>query len=394
MLMVKWRRKKWLIILVISLGVLLVAAVGLMWRFGFINSLVAELTAPTCSNPVLTILPSSEQNIDSITPLGNISLPQHALPTEHTYHVLKRGPDGVPLNTEVFAPANLAVTTITHISSIRDGQQRDNDYQVDMLPCKEVHIKFDHIRELSPKLAAAYAASKPRCQENQRAGDLNKYCKVELNLTLSAGELIGMAGGGLPTAFDFGATDDRAKPLEFANNKRYGGSTRQTVCPYDLYGQEMKDHFYKLLGDSAQRRTNEPICGTIAQDVPGTAQGNWFDGKGKSDQLEQQQKTLALIHDNVDAKLGLLVLGRQDTKVIFSPTHSGFINREFSEVKPGHDVYCYQPTGLNSRAAYGVQSVFEGSVLIRLISNTELDFEVRSEDCNNAIFASPTRFIR
>lgn len=393
MLMAKKRRAKWLIVIVISL-VGLVAAVGLMWRLGFMNSVVAELTAPTCSSPVLTVLPSNEQNIDSITPLGNISLPQHALPTEHTYHVLKRGPDGIPLNTEVFAPANLAVTTITHISSIRDGQQRDNDYKVDMLLCKGVHIKFDHIRELSPKLAAAYTASKPKCQENQLAGDLNKYCKVELNLTLSAGELIGMAGGGLPTAFDFGATDDRSKPLEFANNQRYGGSTRQTVCPYDLYGQDMKDRFYKLLGESAQRRIDAPICGTIAQDVPGTAQGNWFDGQGKSSQLEQQQKTMSLIHDNVDAKLGLLVLGRQNAKVIFTPTHSGLINREFSEVKPGQDVYCYQPTGSSSRAAYGTQSVFKGSVLIRLASEAELDFEVTSKDCGNAAFTSPTRYSR
>lgn len=391
--MVKRRQKKWLWLL---LPVLLTGTFGfVVWQQGSANHLISELTAPTCSDPVLTTAPTKDDaNVTSITPLGNISLPQHALPTEHTYHVLKRGIDGLPLNTEVFSPANLRVTGITHISSTRNGQQRDNDYKVDMLPCRQVRIQFDHIRELAPKLAAAYTASKPRCQEYQRAGDQNKYCTVSMNVKLSAGELIGQAGGGLPAAFDFGATDGRVKPLEFANNKRYRADTRRTVCPYDLYGKEIKDRFSRLLGDDAQRRTVEPVCGSVAQDVSGTAQGNWYQGKGSSDQLEQQQKTLSLIHDNVDAALGLLVIGHSKIKVVFSPIHSGSVNREFAEVVPGQEVYCYQPDGLSSRAGYGSQAVFRGSVLVRLASATELDVEQRAEACSSTTFTNPTRYIR
>ena len=384
-------RHTWFIVLLL----ILIVVSGLGWKLRFLNPLLVSLTAPACSDPVLTTLPTSDENIDSITPLGNISLPNHLLPTEHTYYMFKRGTDGLPLKTEVFSPANLVVERITYISTTRNGQLFDADYKVDIVPCKKVSIQFDHIRTLSPKLASAYAASKPRCQENQRAGDLNQYCHAEINIKLSAGELVGIAGGGHPTGLDFGATDSRQKRLQFANNSRYRDNTRHTVCPYDLFGPAQKTHLYGFLGDSFQRRINEPICGTIAQDVAGGAQGNWYLGKGGSDELERQGKTVALIHDNVDPRLGLIVLGSTFSKVVFSPTHSGLINREFSEVVPSQQIYCYQPDASGSRVSYGTSGQFKGSVLIRLPSASELDVEVRSQDCSGSTaFTNPTRFIR
>lgn len=384
-------KRKWLIFIPL---LILFVAFGLAWRFGLLNSALVSLNTPVCSDPILTTAPTTDENIASITPLGNISLPNHALPTEHTYYVLKRGANGLPLNTEVFAPANLIVTRITHISSSHNGQLRDNDYKVDMVPCKKVGIQFDHIRELSPALATAYDASKPRCQENQRAGDLNKYCSTEMNIKLSAGDLIGEAGESGTTGFDFGATDGRKKKLEFANNKRYRNNYRQTLCPYDLFKPEIKSHLYKFLGSDDQHRVVKPICGTIAQDIPGTAQGNWFEDKGSSDELERKGKTVALIHDNVDPRLGLIVLGSSFSKVVFFPTHFGLINREFAEIIPGQEIYCYHPDATGSRVSYGSSGQFKGSVLIRLPSATELDVEVRSEDCSSTGFKNPTRFIR
>lgn len=137
---------KWLIIV----PLILIVVFGLIWKLGFLNSPLIGLTAPGCSNPILTTLPTSDENIESITPLGNISLPNHALPTEHTYYVLRRGTDGLPLKTEVFSPANLVVERITYISTTRNGQVFDGDYKIDMVPCKKVGIQFDHIRTLSP----------------------------------------------------------------------------------------------------------------------------------------------------------------------------------------------------------------------------------------------------
>jgi len=387
------KHKRLAIILLVFVAVTNAVATGVAWRLGFINSVLVNITAPACSDPVLTTAPTGDENIASITPLGNISLPNHSLPTDHTYHVLKRGPDGLPLNTEVFSPANLTVGRITFISTTRDGQTLESDHKIDMVVCKKVTIQFDHIRELSPKLAAAYNTSKPKCQQSQRDQDLNKYCSVNTNIKLSAGELVGVAGGDKPVALDFGATDGRQKPLEFANNKRYRGESRRTICPYDLFGSDLKKHFYQFLGENEQRRVGEPICGTIAQDVPGSAQGNWFDGKGQADKMEREGKTVSLIHDNVDPKLGVIVLGIK-TKLAFSPTYSGLVNREFSEVKPGQEIYCYHPDATGSRATYGTHEQFKGSVLVRLVSAAELDIEIRSKDCGSAVFGQPTRLIR
>lgn len=373
----------------------LLATLVLAWQLGLFNQILVSLSTPTCSDPVLTTLPTTDENIDSITPLGNISLPNHALPTDHTYYMLKRGADGLPIKTEVFAPANLVVERISYISTTRNGQLFDADYKVDMVPCKKVTIQFDHIRELSPRLATAYKASKARCYENRRAGDLNTYCDAEMNVKLSAGDLVGTAGGGTPSGFDFGATDSRQKPMEFANNKRYRNSYRQTSCPYDLFSPDLKSHLYPFLGSNDQPRLIEPICGTIAQDMPGTAQGNWYQGKGSSDELERQGKTVSLIHDNVDPGLGLIVLGSTFSKVAFSPTHAGVVNREFAEITPGQEIYCYQPDVEGSRVSYGTQSQFKGSVLIHLSSASQLDVEVRSEDCSGSnTFSHPTRFMR
>lgn len=374
---------------------ILVAVGGLVWRFGMTTSIAVNLNSPACSDPVLTTAPTSDDNIDSITPLGNISLPGHALATNHTYYVLKRGADGLPLDTEVLAPADLFVGKITHIASIRDGQLRDNDYKVDMVPCRNVGIQFDHLRTLSPRLATAYANRQPKCKTNQRASDRNMYCDADMNIKLTAGELIGVAGGSIPTGFDFGATDGRLPKLEFANNKRYRSSYRQTACPYDLFGPAIKVHLYRFIGSNDQRRTIEPICGTVTYDLPGTVQGNWYFGKGGSDELERQGKTLALIYDNVDPKLGLIVLGSIFNKIVFVPTQSGLVNRDFAAISPGSSIYCYQPDASGSRVSYGIQNQFKGSALIRLSSTAELDVEIRPEDCgSHSVFSQPTRFIR
>jgi hypothetical protein len=42
------------------------------------------------------------------------------------------------------------------------------------------------------------------------------------------------------------------------------------------------------------RRTAEPVCGQLMQDVPGSAQGRWYMGSSDMD-----DRNLALVHDNV-----------------------------------------------------------------------------------------------
>lgn len=376
----------------------LLAAVVIGLLTGVSTKLVAEVTTPSCPDPVLTTAPTiNNENLQNLVPLGNISPPGHYLPTPHIYYILKRGADDLPLKTKIFSPADVRIENISYIEDTRQGQLVAADYKVSMVPCKQVHIYFDHIVQLAPKLETAWKAGKPSCSESTFGGNnVGRYCNMNINLTLKSGEEIGVAGGGTPTGWDFGATDTRQTPLQFANQKRYQKNDLHNICPIDLFPKEIKDNLYQFFGNEYRKRTEEPVCGTIMQDVPGSAQGNWFDGKGKNYELERQQKSLALIHDNFDPKMGIFVvnsktLGISEQKLTFSPKNSGTINREFSEVKNGDLVYCYQDEGIghppeNSRPL---------SILIRLKNKDELEVGTRNSSCDpNSSLSSSLLFKR
>ena len=80
------------------------------------------------------------------------------------------------------------------------------------------------------------------------------------------------------------------------------------------------------------------------QDLPGTAQGNWF-GDETGGAIPERNR-IALVHDNVDP--GIPVFSISDEFPFwgagawrFTPAATGFVNRDFSAVMPGN-VYCYE----------------------------------------------------
>src|SRR3989344_7103350 len=385
------------ILIIGLLVVILIIVVAMGILSGLFTKLVVEVTTPNCQDPVLTTAPTiNNENLQHLVPLGNISPPGHYLPTPHIYYTLKRGSDNLTLKTRIYSPADVRVERITYIEDTRQGKLVAADYKVSMVPCKEVQIYFDHMQELAPKLAPAWKSGKPSCSENTFGSTaVGRYCKMDVNLTLKSGEEIGNAGGAMPTGWDFGATDTRKTPLQFTNNKRYQTDQLQTICPIDLFPKEIKDNLYQFFGNEYRERTEQPICGTIMQDVPGTAQGNWFDGKGKSYELENAQKSLSLIHDNTDPKLAVMVGGGvlgSDIYIKFLPKHSGTINREFSEIKPETQVYCYQAESLGAAPIPEQQNM---SVLIKLVSEAELQVERLSVPCDTTLMLkNPYTFIR
>ena len=108
----------------------------------------------------------------------------------------------------------------------------------------------------------------------------------------------------------------------------------------------MKAGFEALLGSysGSVLRTAPPLCGTIDQDVPGTAQGDWYHA-GSPDSPEDPH--LALAHDNVVVSSGVFSSGTSIPglqglgTLLFSPAHSGRVQREFSEVVADGNEYCY-----------------------------------------------------
>ena len=140
-------------------------------------------------------------------------------------------------------------------------------------------------------------------------------------------DLFGGGGG------DSGAAEARA-----AEEQRQARITQGTASINEAFG-----------GFGDERRTIEPVCGTIAQDLWGKAQGHWFSpdmdpktGRGSED------TTLAMSYDVVDPSISAFSIGRAlENKGLpsniysFKPKSSGLIDRDFKDVEPDGNKYCY-----------------------------------------------------
>ena len=141
-------------------------------------------------------------------------------------------------------------------------------------------------------------------------------------------------------------------------------------------------------------RTAEPRCGEVMQDIPGTAQGNWYTGEIGAHANWSQE--LALVHDNVDPALAAISIGGQvmDHGVwLFRPESSGLINRDFSEVTTDGMVYCYQ--GASTDQGGQNNTPFPGRLLVALTSPTEMLVEQQDGGCSGCgAFVDPVTYRR
>ena len=119
-------------------------------------------------------------------------------------------------------------------------------------------------------------------------------------------------GGKVSAALDLEAYSLAAKPLAFANPDRYFSDLDlrlNVVCPFDGFTPEAKaEQMSRIGGYDGQPRTVEPLCGEVMQDVPGTAQGNWFAG-GFAGPVDCPNE-LSLVHDYIDPTKSAISVGR------------------------------------------------------------------------------------
>ena len=169
-------------------------------------------------------------------------------------------------------------------------------------------------------------------------------------MALAAGEAIGTAGGGLQrNALDLGASDSRVRPSVYASPERWEGRPNQLtlVCALDYFNPSTRRRLRSLLGDERTRRKTKPICGEVAQDVPGTLQGVWFVAGTR--ELTSEDAHQALVHDNFDPGKGVFSVGISmqrsglpSATYYFEPATTGARNREFGQVRKRNKVYCYE----------------------------------------------------
>ena len=270
-----------------------------------------------------------------------------------------------------------------------DNPNFEPEYVMEFALCKDVFGIFEHLKTLSNEIKLLFDDMPCKGSAGPSGG-----CYKELSLIhkVDAGTLLGEIGRELGSSdpgifFDFG-TYDYSKPLPYINPGRYSypnekGLERHRplyiICPLDLYESEMKSQLYdKLL------RTVNPRCGEMMQDVPGTLQGSWFSADDATYGYKDEAQ-LGFLHAAIDPSEALISIGGTFTEVglwSFTAKSSGLINREFSQVTPDGNIYCYdqdQP----------------GRILVELLGETKLQIEYQSGSCSGTFaFRDPTTYER
>ena len=341
-----------------------------------------------------------------IIPLGLLGPPNHVTPTSHIYYHLNRdtsggrhGYDRPPLEVDVRAPGNVRVLGINSSTSWVNGVLSYVDYDVLFAPCRDQLYDLIHVSTLNLELAALYEAAIPiSCDEYGSEQSRYRFCQSTLELDITVGSIIGTTGGKKSAALDLEAYDLTADPLPFANPERYRSDLDlrlKVVCPFDGFTPEARaEQMSRIGGYDGQPRTVEPLCGEVMQDVPGTAQGNWF--TGSFDGRVDWSKELSLVHDYIDPTKSAISVGGtiMDSGIwLFDAEDAETVNRDFDQIVPDGRVYCYQG-GVSTQGGRS-PTVFPGRLLISLTSETELHVERQEGDCDGLPdFVKPVKYQR
>jgi len=272
-------------------------------------------------------------------------------------------------------------------------------------PCREVRLYFGHITSLSEKLMVALSASEAACSSTVETSATFTRCRHErLLIPLESGETFGM--GPDTAGVDFGLIDFRRPAAAFIVPDHYDYFYLYYASPLDYFTPEGRQELERKAGSvfGDRLRTAEPIGGTYMQDLPGTAQGNWFFPGTYLRDAPDVSPLLALVHDYVDPtqpliSIGTSIKGVNPSLYTFRIEDEGLVNRDFNAVTADGMTYCYE-NFLQDRPAGGMPvGQFEGILLLRMPTDTALVVEaVEGRSCQEsgglAFTADATTFER
>lgn len=323
-------------------------------------------TLPDCDGKLFTVAPVNLNSIYEISPLGSIGPPGHTFPTEHTYwHISATGETTAMV--DLYAPGNVYITEV-----VSTPEPEITDYTIRFALCKDIHGYYNHVKGISEELKSVLYGIE--CEKWQSPD--NSCSKKLSNYHVKAGTVIGKVGH-IQGNFDVGALD-YGVTNKFANQARYKSRTPNIVCPFEYFTPEIKSQIYAKV-----RRTAEPRCGEVMQDIAGTLQGNWFYGEDATAET-QWEKQLAFVHDPGDpgkATISIAGIISEPLEWIFGPKSAGLVDREFSQVKADGNTYCY--------------NLASGRIVLRMTSATELEIEKQSGSCSTTFeLKSPKTYNR
>ncbi len=359
-----------------------VISVSCMGFYGSSTSSEVSSTSslPDCgSGHLFTALPLSPSDFTDLTPLGNLNPTGHTFPTMHHYfYIVNSDGEGAPDVVNVHMPGDAWIVNINTSEHLSE-EPVYTDYSISFKPCSQYRAYFGHIQSLSTDLQSQLEQkSSGSCNTYTTGGKDYRYCTYSMEHYVPADTVIGTAGGTAGQwALDFGARDKRIPALQWANQTRWengAGDAIYTACVSNAYEPTLKTELESRFGYSGNYRSEPPVCGTIEQDLAGTAQGVWFLASADSNRVFPEDPHVALVHDKIDPSVGVLSIGTSLPEASgahsFTPASSGLVNREFSEIS-GNDagIYCYALTG-------------NSAVLLQLVDDTSLKLEFKEIDCD------------
>ncbi|MBA4421340.1 MAG: hypothetical protein C0391_09355 [Anaerolinea sp.] len=342
---------------------------------------------------ILTAQLMDPQYISGLIPLGNINPPGHTSPVDHIYFdTMYEG--RIPL----YAPADAWITHVTEILYQDDtGNYISSDFGLTYTLCKGLVLDLAGYTGISSRLREKLDEVRSECVYgiNKIGHDkVEGQCHYNVTIPVVSGEELGytqaeMKDNRLTLPLEVWAANYNVPARadvnwDFYNDDRYA----HIMCLFDLYSGDLKDQYYQKFGyyDTKHKkeqanqepefiaRTIEPRCGQVNQDLTGTIQGMWYAGKPGERNLESQGKGLAFLHNNIDPTMAEISIGgtiMDPLAVLFQPRHSGFVDREPSEVTADGNIYCF-----NTRDD-------KGKVLVQLMDDHHMKVENQDGACTD-----------
>lgn len=344
---------------------------------------VAKNPASCSDGPLFDHIPMALDDFRAFRPLGFITVPHHIFGAKHSSFTINLPGEHVGGKVVTF-PSD---ATVTNITSIKTAQ--NSGYQIVFYPCPQFKSYFFHLGTISEHLQQAFAKASPKCQSSTFDGATTiTGCNASVSVAVSSGELVGSSDG--LGGVDWGAVDYRIT-ANYANPSRYDGDYPHYTSPVLYLTPPLKAKMLAKMGsyDGQVRRTAEPRVGTLAQDLVGTAQGNWFIGDKSYRNTQDFSPFMGLLHDYIDPTqpefaMGTSVKGLAKGVYSFKVASSGLNNRDFSVVKPDGQVYCYDAWLSGQSNGHLPLNGLNGTILLRMPSDNTLLVEYQSGSCSTA----------
>jgi hypothetical protein len=317
-------------------------------------------------------------NVEDFIYFANIGwVPGKIFPCDHGGFLLADITKQVP----VFSPADM---TITRIMATVQTQWGYTDYALTLsVNQDEFQVIIGHMSALHKDIQAIVAAyGDVECDTLISLDKMFIHCLMWVNIPVSAGDTLGMAGSNPgQNGLDFG-TYDKTRKIEFATDRFDGYLYPYTVSPLDYFTEEICAILIPICGFSLCNgeftvRTVPPVGGTVDFDIPGTAQGIWFK---VGEPFSPVDPHMALVYHNVDPSVPIFSIGTglpdlDEGSYTFTIADTGYVDRPFHEVKPDGHMYRYNvwyhcSTALSMRAV----------LLLQMTDETHLKIEKQDVD--------------